>query len=101
MMPRRREALLDGGSIYWVIGGQVRLRQRILDIERHHDEEGRGFARLILDPVLVATRPRPQRAFQGWRYLAAETAPPDAVTGAVEDGLPPALEAELAALGLL
>ena len=101
MMPRRRTALLAGGSIYWVIGGQVRLRQGLLDIERRHDPEGRGFARLILDPVLVPTRPRPQRAFQGWRYLAAEAAPADSPAGSAQSGLPPALEAELAALGLL
>ena len=102
MAPRRREELLDGGSIYWVIKGYVRARQRLLDIEAAVDEQGRACNLLILDQELVRTVPRAHRPFQGWRYLAPEDAPPD--LDSVADGLtdmPPEMAAELRELGLL
>lgn len=102
MMPRRRDELLDGGSIYWVVRGLVRARQRILDIEAVTDREGRAMTALVLDPDLVRTEPRSQRAFQGWRYLTAEKAPRD--LGQADEGLaemPPEMLAELRALGLI
>ena len=102
MMPRRREELLDGGSIYWVVRGLVRARQRMLDIEAVTDREGRAMTALVLDPQLIRTEPRSQRAFQGWRYLSAEQAPPDlgqAAEGVAE--MPPEMLAELRALGLI
>ncbi len=30
--PRRREDILQGGSMYWVVSGTLLVRQRILDI---------------------------------------------------------------------
>ena len=102
MMPRRREELLRGGSIYWVIKGYVRARQRLTDIEPAVDADGRSCTLLMLDPELVPTVPRAHRPFQGWRYLAPEDAPPDLAAAA--DGvaeMPPELAAELRELGLL
>ncbi|MDX1293041.1 MAG: DUF1489 family protein, partial [Hyphomonas sp.] len=32
MMPKQKDKLLQGGSIYWVIKGAIRVRQRILDL---------------------------------------------------------------------
>ncbi|MEM7226291.1 MAG: DUF1489 domain-containing protein [Pseudomonadota bacterium] len=102
MMPRRAEELLDGGSIYWVIRGQIRARQRLVGIERQQDQEGRSYTLLLLDPELHRTLAVPHRAFQGWRYLQPEDAPKDL---AKSDGLPPDMPAEMAAelqaLGLL
>lgn len=102
MMPRRREELLRGGSIYWVIKGAIRARQRLTGIEAGVDEEGRPCTLLLLEPSLVRTMPRPHRPFQGWRYFAAEDVPPDldALPEGVED-MPAELVAELHELGLL
>ena len=69
MMPKRRDDILDGGSIFWVIGGFVQLRQRLLDIIEDRWDDGTPCAGLVLDPVLVPVEARPVKAFQGWRYL--------------------------------
>lgn len=102
MTPRRRDELLAGGSIYWVIRGLVQVRQRLVGIEPFVDSEGERATLLLLDPELIRTVPAPQRAFQGWRYLAAGDAPAD--LAAADDDLPemPAkMLAELRSLGLL
>jgi hypothetical protein len=102
MMPRRRQELLEGGSIYWVIKGAIRARQRLTGVEAAVDEAGNPCTLLLLEPKLVRTAPRPHRAFQGWRYFAVEAAPPDLrdLPDGVEN-MPPDLVAELHELGLL
>lgn len=99
MVPKQREELLDGGSLYWVIRGIVAVRQRLTDIRPFVDKEGIGRCHLMLDKELVLVSPRPRRAFQGWRYLPAKEAPPD--IGKAERALPDKLRRELAELGLL
>jgi hypothetical protein len=99
--PRRSADLLAGGSIYWVIKGRLRVRQRLLDIVTDTDPEGRRICRLVLAPRLVAVEPRRQRAFQGWRYLAHNDAPPDLAADAAGSALPGELATELRELGLL
>ncbi len=102
MMPRRADELVQGGSIYWVIKGLVQARQRLLAIEPQADADGRRSTLLVLEPELVRVVPTPHRAFQGWRYLNPEEAPPD--LGEAADDLPdmpPEMIAELRALGLL
>lgn len=102
MTPKRRDALLDGGSLYWVIGGVIRVRQRLVDIAPFTDGAGVRRCHLVLDPELVPTRPQRRRPFQGWRYLEPADAPPDLDRGtAVSGDLPPEMAAELAELGLL
>ena len=102
MIPKRAEELLDGGSLYWVIRGNVQVRQRLLDIQSFRDTDGIQRCNLILEPFLAPTEWQPRRAFQGWRYLSMGDAPRDLAAG--ETGLatlPPALRRELADLGLL
>ncbi len=102
MMPRRREELLAGGSIYWVIKGLVTVRQRLLGIERISYSDGTPATELVLDPEYHRTVPTPHRPFQGWRYLLPEDAPPDLgdVSGQLGE-MPPEMLAELRHLGLL
>jgi hypothetical protein len=98
--PKRAKEILAGGSLYWVIKGQIRVRQRIVGLERREDEEG-IWCSIVLGRRLFRLRPRPHRPFQGWRYLEAGDAPPDLRKGEAADELPEKLAAELRALGLL
>ena len=75
--PKRQAELLDGGSLYWVIKGQIAVRQRLTGFGEGKKADGTPCCLLLLDPELVPVRPLPRRAFQGWRYLTAEDAPPD------------------------
>ena len=75
MVPKRVEELLDGGSLYWVIKGNVQCRQRLTDIRTFTDDEGTSRCHLVLDPRIIPTEWQPRRAFQGWRYLTSEDAP--------------------------
>src|SRR6516164_4388341 len=77
MVPKRAAELVDGGSLYWVIRGEIACRQRIRDL-------------------------RPFRAFQGWRYLAIKDAPPDLEKAARGmKAMPEKLRRELRELGLI
>ncbi|HTH18378.1 MAG TPA: DUF1489 domain-containing protein [Magnetospirillum sp.] len=99
MTPKREHELTDGGSIYWVVKGQVAARQRVLAVETDQDDEGRPRCRLILDPEVVEVELRPAKPFQGWRYLKPEDAPRDRLPGYEEP--PPEMAEELRRLGLI
>jgi hypothetical protein len=102
-MPKRRDELLDGGSIYWVIKGIVQVRQKLVDLREGTREDGTPCTLLILDKTLVPVRPVPRRPFQGWRYLKPEEIPADLPKGGRDQigEMPPRLRKELAELGLL
>lgn len=102
-MPKRRDELLAGGSLYWVIKGLILVRQRILDLRDGTKDDGSACCLIVLDPPVIPVRPTPRRAFQGWRYLTDEDAPPDAGTSHGGDiaAMPAKMRRELAALGLL
>jgi hypothetical protein len=100
MVPKRIAELLDDGSLYWVIKGNVQVRQRLLDVRPFTDDEGIGRCRLVLEPKLQPTDWQPKRAFQGWRYLETKDAPADLKQGRKSNALPPEFLAELAGLGL-
>ncbi len=102
MVPKRAEELIDGGSLYWVIRGQITCRERILDIRPFTDKDGIGRCRIVMDGKVKLVEPRPRAAFQGWRYLEAKEAPRDlsrAAPGASR--MPEAMRRELRELGLL
>jgi hypothetical protein len=101
MTPKRGLELLDGGSLYWVIRGQVAARQGLVDMETFTDGEGISRCRLWMDPKVTPVLPRRCRPFQGWRYLATEDAPPDLRGRGDIAEMPEALRRELSGLGLL
>jgi hypothetical protein len=99
MVPKRVAELLDGGSLYWVIKGNVQCRQKLVAIQPFISGDGIGRCNLVLDRNVVRTQWQPRRAFQGWRYLTEADAPADADFSAA--AVPAELRNELAALGLL
>ena len=105
VMPKRAEEVCAGGSIYWVVAGLLRVRQRIVAIREDAEEDGTACCALVFDPTLVLVEPRPQKPFQGWRYLKPEEAPPDVAMERVParglEALPPRLRRELAELCLI
>ncbi len=101
MIPKRMEELLDGGSLYWVIKGQLQARQKLLDIRSFTGGDGITRCDLVLGPEVIETSPAPKRPFQGWRYLKDEEAPRDLGGSGLADDMPSDLRRELAELGLL
>jgi hypothetical protein len=102
MVPKRAAELKAGGSLYWVIRGEVMCRQEIRDIRPFVDKNGIGRCGIVLNPKVVLIAPRPYRAFQGWRYLAAGDAPGDldkVAKGAA--AMPEKMRRELRELGLM
>eukprot|EP01037_Dinobryon_pediforme_P012000 gene12000-12089_t len=101
--PRRHDEIIAGGSLYWVIAGAVLVRQPIIDIIEDRWDDETKCAGLVLDPNLVLVHATPMRAFQGWRYLTPEAAPPDLDTSsaALAEELPEAMRRSLQSLGLL
>ncbi|WP_419796955.1 MAG: DUF1489 family protein [Terasakiella sp.] len=100
--PKRKEELLDGGSLYWVIKGHFRVRQEIIGFEEEMDDEGRKYCLIILKPGLIRTELKQQKAFQGWRYFEDKDIPRDIdERGNEGDQLPEDMQSELRELGLL
>jgi hypothetical protein len=102
MVPKRADELTDGGSLYWVIRGQIMCRERILAVTPFVDKDGVGRCHVTLDCKPVLVEPRPYRAFQGWRYLEPRDAPRDldrAAPGARD--MPETMRRQLRDLGLL
>ncbi len=101
MWPKRAEEILAGGSLYWIIKGQVTARQRILRLEERRGSDGIARCALVLDAEVVRTEAALRRPFQGWRYLDPVDSPRDLPKGrALDDKLPPNLAQALAEIGL-
>ena len=87
MTPKRGEELLAGGSLYWVIRGEIAAREKLIAIEPFRDRDGIGRCRLVM---------------QGWRYLTEDAVPPDLGKAAASiAAMPEPLRRELRDLGLL
>ncbi len=101
-MPRRAAAVLDGGSLYWVVRGRIACRNPIVALEEIEGEDGKRRCAIVLAAGPVPVVPRRHRPFQGWRYFAAEAAPPDVeFLQGDTDGMPADMAAELRELGLI
>ncbi|HXC28883.1 MAG TPA: DUF1489 domain-containing protein [Stellaceae bacterium] len=101
--PRRATEVLDGGSIYWVVKGQVRARERIIGFRTKRDDNDRAYCLILTDGDFVVTLPRAFRPFQGWRYLLPSDVPKDAPGGPSGDFsmMPDHMLVELRELGLI
>lgn len=64
MVPKQVDALLDGGSIYWVIKGQVQARQKLEAIDVFTDSQGIRRCRLVLASKLYAPNGSPAGRFR-------------------------------------
>ena len=103
MTPKRVDEVLAGGSIYWVIRGEIAAREKIIAIEPFRDRDGIGRCRLVMQPKVIAVLQRPMRPFQGWRYLAEDSAPSDLTKSSAASvaAMPEPMRRELRDLGLL
>ena len=107
MTPKRRDEVLDGGSLYWVIKGYVRVRHRILDLKQGN-RDGVPHCGIVYEPKPVQTQLMSHRPFQGWRYLDPADAPPDVGSRGFQETMagwdrkpPPELLRQLKDLGLI
>jgi hypothetical protein len=89
------------GSLYWVVQGVIRCRQRLRGFESETDAEGRRYCLFVLDPELVPVVPTRRAAFQGWRYLEPKDAPADIIANEQGELPPEDMMAELKNLGLI
>lgn len=101
MWPKQEEALLNGGSLYWVIKGFVQARQNIVRLDEVTGADGVRRCAILMEPELIRTSSAPRRPFQGWRYLKPEDAPADLPDSRKsDDELPKELALALADIGL-
>ncbi|MDO6591100.1 DUF1489 domain-containing protein [Loktanella sp. D2R18] len=101
MWPKRADEILNGGSIYWVIKGVIQCRQPIMRLDEVIGEDGIRRCAIVSKPGLIRVAATPRRAFQGWRYLAADEAPDDLTESQqAETALPPELSKALADIGV-
>jgi len=101
MWPKRESELIAGGSLYWVIKGEIQARQRIFGLERVVSADGVTRCAINFYPDVVFTSQVVRRPFQGWRYLHPTEAPPDLPErGKKSDALPRELERVLSDMGV-
>ncbi|MBY6153828.1 DUF1489 domain-containing protein [Vannielia litorea] len=102
MWPKQEEALLNGGSLYWVIKGVIQARQAVLRLDEVEGGDGIRRCGIVLAPELIRVAPAVRRPFQGWRYLKPQDAPSDLPSRREGDpDMPPELVAKLAEIGIL
>jgi hypothetical protein len=102
MWPKRVDEILNGGSIYWVIKGEISARQRIIRFDEKIGADGIRRCGIVLNHEVIPTVTALKRPFQGWRYLTPQDAPADLPKGrAQEEALPLELNRALADIGVL
>jgi hypothetical protein len=97
-LPKRHEEMA-GGSLYWIIKHALIGRSPLIGFM----DNGEGRTWIRIRPELIPVRSIPKRAHQGWRYLAAEDAPPDLGSGEADglDAMSPQMLGELMKMGLV
>ena len=103
-MPKKHEAIVKSGSLYWVIKGVICARQKIVEITKQVDTDGIKRCKIFLNDTIVKTTPIRKRPFQGWRYLKKNKTPADIVnhvTGTFDEDIPLKVQQQLLEVGLL
>ena len=101
--PRRRDEVLDGGSLYWVIKGFVLVRQRVLDLRPDTKDDGTACCGIVLEPQL-GRHARPSRAAPSRAGAISRLPTRRATSGTCEDAaddMPRAMREELRELRLI
>jgi len=102
MYPQRDKEILSGGSLFWVIKGQILARQKILFLERIKDENNIKRCLIGLERKIYITQTQPRKPFQGWRYLKQELSPKDiSIYDKSEEELPHNLKLDMYKIGVL
>ena len=104
LMPKKHEAIVKSGSLYWVIKGVICARQKIVAIIKQEDSDGVKRCKIFLNDTIIKTTPIRKRPFQGWRYLKKNKTPADIanpVTGTFDDDIPLEVQQKLLEVGLL
>ncbi|KIN63643.1 DUF1489 domain containing protein [Sulfitobacter noctilucicola] len=102
MWPKREAEVTNGGSIYWVIKGEVQARQRVREFRERIGQDGIRRCAIMLEPEIIRVTPSLKRPFQGWRYLEPADAPMDLPKGRDQEApLPDDLNRALAEIGVL
>ncbi len=102
MWPKREAEVINGGSIYWVIKGEIQARQRVREFRERIGQDGIRRCAIMMEPEIIRVTPSLKRPFQGWRYLEAADAPMDLPMGrGDEKPLPDDLNRALAEIGVL
>ncbi len=104
LMPKKHEAIVESGSLYWVIKGVICARQKILEIIKQEDTDGVKRCRIYLGNSIIKTTPIRKRPFQGWRYLKKNRTPADIVdpiTANFDDDIPLEVQQQLLEVGVI
>ena len=100
-MPKKREELIQSGSMFWIIKRYVLVRQKIINIIPVIREDGSKGCEIELDKNLTKVIPTKMKPFQGWRYYLEEEIPQDLNVNCNEDDeVPEQIRSELIKLGL-
>src|SRR5258706_4316829 len=67
MTPKRVDELLAGGSLYWVIRGEIAAPAKIIAIEPFRDRDGIGPCQPVMQPTVVAVLTLTMPPLPGWR----------------------------------
>ena len=101
MRPRRKNEILNGGSIFWVIKGLILARQKIIGFDNFMSEDKILKCKIILDRKIILTDAYHKKPFQGWRYFSHQEAPKDReIFSNDKNQLPLNIEKELSEIGI-